>query len=151
MVTINAIAKNETINGLSTTTSITSSNNLGKDDFLKLMLTELRYQDPMEPVKDKEFIAQLAQFSALEQMQNLNKTMSNFLAEQQKAQENLYYLFSAARATDLIGKEVKAILDGGEVSGVVTGYKAINGMVKILVDGKEIPIEQIFQVAQQEY
>lgn len=48
---------------------------LGKDAFLKLMITQLRYQDPLEPMDNQESIAQMAQFSALEQMQNLNANM----------------------------------------------------------------------------
>ena len=49
---------------------------LGKDAFLQLMITQLRYQDPLEPMDNKDSIAQMAQFSALEQMQNLNTTMN---------------------------------------------------------------------------
>lgn len=48
---------------------------LGKDSFLKLLITQLRNQDPLNPMQDKEFIAQMAQFSTLEQMQELNKNI----------------------------------------------------------------------------
>jgi flagellar basal-body rod modification protein FlgD len=51
---------------------------LDKNDFLKLLSAQLQYQDPLEPVKDSDFAAQLAQFSSLEQMQNLNTTMEAF-------------------------------------------------------------------------
>lgn len=51
---------------------------MGRDDFLRLLVTQLRYQDPLKPVEDKEFVAQLAQFSALEQMQNVAE--SNYLS-----------------------------------------------------------------------
>mgnify|MGYP000324020972 FL=1 len=51
------------------------NNSLDKEAFLKLLVTQLANQNPLNPVEDKEFIAQLAQFSALEQMQNLNKNL----------------------------------------------------------------------------
>ena len=51
------------------------NDHLGKDAFLKLMITQLRYQDPLEPMDNKDSIAQMAQFSSLEQMQNLNNNM----------------------------------------------------------------------------
>ena len=75
------------------------NNQLGKDDFLKILITQLRYQDPLSPMEDTDFIAQMAQFSALEQMQNLSQD------------------FSATKAMSLVGKVVYGEIDvPGEAS-----------------------------------
>ena len=50
---------------------------LGKEDFLNLLVTQLRYQNPLDPMDNTEFVAQLAQFSSLEQMSNLNTAFTN--------------------------------------------------------------------------
>jgi flagellar basal-body rod modification protein FlgD len=55
--------------------SRTPKNELGKNDFLALLAAQLQYQDPLEPVKDSDFVAQLAQFSSLEQMENMNTSI----------------------------------------------------------------------------
>lgn len=75
-----------------------SNDSLGKDAFLQLLVTELRYQDPLSPMDNKEFIAQMAQFSSLEQMQNMNNNMENFLR-----------IESLSQGAALIGKEVETI------------------------------------------
>jgi flagellar basal-body rod modification protein FlgD len=67
----------------------TFKNQLDKDSFLKLLVTQLKYQDPLDPMNDQEFIGQVAQFSALEQMQNLNKAAE----ETQKLIGNIGYEF----------------------------------------------------------
>lgn len=76
----------------------TGTNILGKDDFLKILITQLQNQDPLNPMQDKDFIAQMAQFSTLEQMTNIEKSLENFL----KSQEQNYML----QASMLIGKIV---------------------------------------------
>jgi flagellar basal-body rod modification protein FlgD len=86
------------------------SANLGKDEFLNLLVTQLRYQDPMEPMKDTDFVAQLAQFSSLEQLSNINNSLD--------ASTQLNYILSQTiantMATTLIGKEVVAVGDSVE-------------------------------------
>lgn len=105
-------------------------NALGKDQFLKLLITQLRHQDPINPVEDKEFIAQLAQFSSLEQMQNLNTNLSDMMFAQQK-------LTALGQATQMIGKEVELLTKEGEnLFGKVTGVQFRDGWPSIIVDGK---------------
>ncbi|NLC69170.1 MAG: flagellar hook capping protein [Clostridiaceae bacterium] len=112
----------------------TARRELGKDEFLNLLVTQLKYQDPLNPVEDKEFIAQMAQFSALEQMYNLNSNIS------------------VMKAFALVGNGVTAeIVDSttgnkemvaGEVESVMLNGNEIN----ILVNGKEIPVDAIKSV-----
>lgn len=59
------------------------SDQLGKDDFLLLLTTQLNNQDPMSPMEDMEFIGQMSQFSSLEQMLNMNKTLETFTSSYQ--------------------------------------------------------------------
>jgi flagellar basal-body rod modification protein FlgD len=79
-------------------TTKTGSSNLGKDDFLKILITQLQNQDPTNPMEDKDFIAQMATFSSLEQMTNMNTTMSNFISLQTQSNLISYGQF--------VGKEV---------------------------------------------
>lgn len=89
---------------------------LGKDEFLKLLLAQLSNQDPLKPMEDKDFIAQLAQFNALEQMQQVNTHLVDMLAG-----------MSLGQASSLIGKVVEA----GQVSGTVTGVTMADGKAKL--------------------
>lgn len=112
---------------------------LGKDDFLNLLVTQLRYQDPLNPTDDKEFIGQMAQFSALEQMQNLNSS------------------FTATKAYSLIGKGITAnITDPAtdetiEVSGDVSSIRISSGKYYAVVKGQDIPVESITNVTDSVY
>ncbi len=85
---------------------------LGKDDFLKLLMVQMQYQDPLDPMMDQEFVAQMAQFSSLEQMLQLNQNFSDYQKMQQYSQ-----------LSSLINQEVTARHPetGDEFSGTVTG------------------------------
>jgi len=118
------------------------NSSLGKDAFLNILITQLQNQDPTQPMDDKEFISQMAQFSSLEQMQNMTTAMQNLLTSQNETQLMSY--------TSFIGKEVKwkevtsEFDDNGnykvnEGTGVINELKFKDGEpVFVLDDGKEI-------------
>lgn len=62
----------------------TGSDILGKDDFLKILMTQLQNQDPMNPMQDKDFVAQMATFSTLEQITNMGKSIDKFVQMEQQ-------------------------------------------------------------------
>lgn len=95
---------------------------LGKDDFLKILVAQLQNQDPMSPMEDTAFVAQLAQFSSLEQMQALNSSQT------------------FGQAYDLIGKNVYSTVNDEsgqpqQVYGKVTGVLSSGGAAYLEVDG----------------
>jgi flagellar basal-body rod modification protein FlgD len=81
---------------------------LGKDDFLELLITQLRHQDPTSPMKDKEFIAQMAQFSSLEQMTNLSSSF-----------KELSSTLNRGNALNLLGRQVTVREGDTRIQGVV--------------------------------
>lgn len=123
-------------------TKQTGNSELGKDAFLQLLITQLQHQDPTNTMDDREFISQMAQFSSLEQMQNMTKAMESLLVSQQQTQMMGYSSF--------IGKEVKwhEITDEkdekgdfvvNEGTGIIESLKFVDGTVEfILADGKKI-------------
>lgn len=102
-------------------TEKTRNDALGKDAFLKLLVTQLQHQDPLNPLDDKEFIAQLAQFSSLEQMSNIASGITA-LTEKTAAQDML-------SAVNYIGKSVTASGSSVTKSGnfVTPVYFTLNG------------------------
>jgi len=127
------------INGSAGTAAARNTGELGKTEFLNLLVTQLRYQNPLKPVDDKEFIAQLAQFSSLEQMQNMNNSISQ------------------SQAYSLLGKKVEAyVTDEGTkqltgVTGYVSAVKTNRGKVYVVVNDRDIPIENVNNVIDSSY
>ncbi|NIS39011.1 flagellar hook capping protein, partial [Candidatus Saccharibacteria bacterium] len=77
---------------------------LGKDDFLKMLVTQLNYQDPLNPMESTDFSAQLAQFSSLEQLSNIDETLQASL----EANYLLATSINNTMAATIIGKQVRA-------------------------------------------
>lgn len=119
-------------------TSRTPGGELGKDEFLQLLVCQMKNQDPLEPEKDTDFIAQLAQFSSLEQMQNLNDTALN------------------SQAFSLVGKYVVINTQSTngqitEINGVVDYITMKNGEAQLSVNGQLYPINDLVEVKDSYY
>lgn len=90
--------------------SALQASSMGMEDFLKILLTQLTYQDPLKPMDNQEFMAQIAQFTALEQTQQMNEKLSLLVANQ-----------AALQSVGLIGRTVDLSVAGGKVmTGTVT-------------------------------
>lgn len=116
---------------------------LGKDAFLKILVTQMKNQNPLEPLKDTEFIGQMAQFSSLEQLTNLNTTMTAFVGGQGNG--------SLADHANLIGNKVFWERGEGELAesgdGLVKAIAMKNGEVIVeLEDGAKLPINTIQRI-----
>jgi flagellar basal-body rod modification protein FlgD len=111
---------------------------LGKDEFLKLLTTQLRYQNPMEPLKDGEFVAQLSQFSTLEGIQQMNTSFAEMLLLQQMTQ-----------GANLIGKTIAYEKPDSTVlgRGIVESVTMASGKLQLMVNGKPIALSQVRGIA----
>ena len=99
------------ISSVAASASAIQARPMGMEDFLKILLTQLTYQDPLKPMDNQEFMAQMAQFTSLEQTQQLNEKMSTLIANQ-----------AALQSVGLIGRTVDITADAGStVTGSVTG------------------------------
>ncbi|WP_394121059.1 flagellar hook assembly protein FlgD [Planococcus donghaensis] len=120
-----------------------ATNALGQDAFLKILVTQMKHQDPMEPLKDTEFIGQMAQFTSLEQLTNLNKTMTQFVSNQGTS--------SLADYAHLIGTSVKWASETESGEGVVKALSSKNGELMAELEGSDVkvPIESIQRIEKQ--
>ena len=118
-----------TASDTSGTTKQKTNNELGKDDFLQLLVTQLQHQDPLAPMEDKDFIAQMAQFTSLEQMKNMNNAVQ------------------ITQATSYIGKQVTwADSQGTEQTGIVSAIRIVNSEPKVMIGETAVEMKKIMSV-----
>lgn len=111
---------------------------MGKDDFLKILVTQLTHQDPTAPMEDREFVAQMAQFSSLEQMTNINTNI-----------ESLVSRLSGAGASTILGKTVEITSGESVIEGIVEQVTLgdfpqvrVNGFYYSYSDVKSVKMEE---------
>nr|WP_207754868.1 flagellar hook capping FlgD N-terminal domain-containing protein [Desulforadius tongensis] len=108
---------------------------LDKDAFLRIMIEQLKNQDPTSPMDSDKFISQMAQFTMMEQLTNMNSRFEDLLQWQQ-----LNY------GSSLIGRKVLLVDGEGTVTGPVDKVQVTNGSVKVVVGGTAYDINKIVSV-----
>lgn len=97
------------IDAVSSASNNLKANSLGMEDFLKILLTQLTYQDPLKPMDNQQFMAQMAQFTSLEQTQQLNGKIDTLITNQ-----------AALQSVGLIGRTVDVLTNGSTLTGTVS-------------------------------
>lgn len=129
-----------TTSGTGVGASVLPSKVLNQDDFLKLLVAQFTSQDPLKPQADTAFIAQMAQFSALEQSKSMQADIAKLTAAQ-----------SVGRAQGMVGSAV-TVLDnnGNTISGTVSSVKFVDGSPKLVVNGLDYDLSQVQSLSPQE-
>ncbi len=112
-----------------------SMSGASKSDFMKLLVAQLRNQDPLKPMEDKEFIAQMAQLNTLEQVTELNDRMALCMN-----------LEAMGQAASLIGKHVEAETAAGSIKGVVQEVQLDTEGLVLIVSGQSVALADIRRI-----
>jgi flagellar basal-body rod modification protein FlgD len=121
---------------LKATQEIVSKSELGEADFLKILITQLKTQDPTKPMDDKQFIGQMTQFTSLKQMNRLTENMVKFTEG-----------FTFTKAVALVNKEISWIDTLGALqTGTVDSIKVKAGQTYLNVGGNQVTMEQVTEV-----
>jgi len=112
---------------------------MGKDAFLKLLVTQLQHQDPTRPMEDREFISQMAQFSSLEQMSNMNTEMKSMATRS-----------AASEAYSMLGKRIEAYDELSErtITGTVSSVIRKKDEILLKVGRDEVPLSAVHSVSE---
>lgn len=123
-----------------------SKDALGRDSFMALLVSQLKNQDPLAPTSNDEMLAQLAQFSSLEQLEELNDNLVG-LAVLQQSNALMDQLTSSSA---LIGQHVKYTDpdSGADAWGDVGSVKITEGLAVLNIGGKDVPLVNVLEVSQ---
>lgn len=125
-MTISVSAAQATTNSSSTSTVAKSKTQVDYDSFLKLLVAQMKNQDPTNPMDSTQYVAQLASFSQVEQSVNINSKLDQLLQSS-----------SLAQADAIIGRTVTS--SDGTISGKVASVRLVtDGIVAVLANGKEL-------------
>lgn len=122
----------DSVGAVGRTDVVSAQASVGLDDFLNIFLTQLNYQDPLEPVDNREFLAQLAQFSSVELANRTNETTSAILD-----------VSNLSQSIGLLGRTVNVQLETGSSSGEVIAMSLVQGQPRLSVrqpDGSVISV-----------
>ena len=106
----------DAIGSVSSGNEVLRDSALGLEDFLRIFLTQLTFQDPLEPVDNREFLAQLAQFSSLEVSNRVNQNL-----------ESLLGMTSVSQSVGLLAKNVQIGTETGQITGQITAVRFVAG------------------------
>ncbi|MCQ5363743.1 flagellar hook assembly protein FlgD [Anoxybacillus salavatliensis] len=119
----------------------TGKSSLGKDDFLKILIAQLQHQDPLNPMEDREFISQMANFSSLEQMMNMSNMMSKFIETQTGTSEKLVTTLDSLQKL-IQQQSTPSLAQYSEWIGKTVTWDEQSGVVKAVVQkGTEVWLE----------
>ncbi|MDQ1394815.1 MAG: flagellar basal-body rod modification protein FlgD [Acidimicrobiaceae bacterium] len=135
----NAINALTATNAATTTASAAATgtdNTVNKDTFLKLLVAQLKNQNPMSPTDGTQFLQQTAQFTMVETLQDIAKQSTSMLSSQH-----------ATEAVGMLGQHVSGkSSDGKDVTGIVTGMHLVDGNPQLKVNGQEIAFTSVTEV-----
>lgn len=109
-----------------------TSSAMGKNEFLKILAAQLQNQDPMNPSSNTEFVAQLAQFSSLEQLQNIANSLS---------------AMSLLQSAGLIGKTAVAQFNDTNITGTVESIMLQDSIAYVLIEETYVPLSSIVEIS----
>jgi flagellar basal-body rod modification protein FlgD len=117
---------------------------MGKDAFMKLLVTQLQNQDPTAPADSSQYIAQLAQFSSLEQMEELNDNIVGLAVLQQ----NNALMSQLTQSSALIGQQVRYVdpTTNESMIGIVSSVKIENDLAQLSIGGGNVPLGNVTEV-----